>query len=286
MLVALLLPAVQAAREAARRTQCANNLKQLGLASLNFESARGWIPPSATDTTPRQGYLSWVLPYLEQSNVSSQYNTKAEWFAAENQTAIQNQLPFLYCPSTPREPRLSSGTTNSVAWTGACSDYGVMQALDGSVAAYASSVDYSTTFRRRGFTRDRETTLLVDVKDGLSNSILLVEIAGRPDIWVGNTIVDPSVVGTTAAKVAENGVWASRQFKLQPRGHTGDGLSTPGPYAVNVSNYKGVYAFHPNIAHVGMGDGSVRSLSVGINIYVFYALCTIQSSEILSPTDY
>jgi type II secretory pathway pseudopilin PulG len=284
VLIALMLPAVQAARETARRTQCANNLRQLGIASVNFKQANGYIPPSATDVTPRRGYMSYILPYLEESNVASLYDAEFEWFAPENQTAIQMQLPFVQCPSAPVNPRTSSGTTDGVSWTGACSDFGVMQGLDSSTSTYMGiSTDSS---KKRGFTRDRETTLLSAVRDGISKSVLLVEIAGRPDVWIRGAKVDPTLLGTTAAKVAENGVWASRQFKLQPRGHTVDGLSYPGICAVNCSNYKGVYSFHPEIAHIGMGDGSVQPLNVGVDIYVFYALCTIQAGETLSPEDY
>ncbi|MGD9723490.1 MAG: DUF1559 domain-containing protein [Pirellulales bacterium] len=280
MLVALLLPAVQAAREGARRTQCTNNLKQLGLATLNFEEAEGHIPPSATDLVGnRRGFMSYILPYLEETNIAEIYDPDIEWFAPQNQTAIQMQLPVLRCPSVPENPRTSTGTTDMVTWTGACSDYGVMQGLDSSTTTYMGISALKSM--KRGFTRDRQTTLLSHVTDGTSNSILLVEIAGQPDLWILGEKRDPSVIGKTPAQLAEGGVWASRKFKLSPRGHTLDGLSFPGLCALNCSNNSGMYSFHPGIALVCMGDGSVRPLEESLDIYVFYALTTIQAGEVL-----
>src|SRR4051812_40020748 len=80
VLVALLLPAVQMARESARRTQCANHLKQLGLAAHNFNDTRGWLPPSRVSndgTDANQNWLTWavlLLPFVEQQNYYSQWD--------------------------------------------------------------------------------------------------------------------------------------------------------------------------------------------------------------------
>ncbi len=109
ILIGLLLPAVQKVREAAARAQCANNLKQLALANLNYESAIGNMPPGiiSSNGAPAQfGYRtsgrSMVLPYIEQQNISNDYNFKADWFDASNQSAISQVIKTYMCPSTPR----------------------------------------------------------------------------------------------------------------------------------------------------------------------------------------
>src|SRR5262245_38179805 len=105
ILVALLLPAIQAAREAARRTQCFNNFKQMGLALLNYESTRKSFPrgrwniiPSDTSkhtvpdrSTSKSNDHSWqvvVLPYAEEQNIASQYDLKKAWFDMANRPPI------------------------------------------------------------------------------------------------------------------------------------------------------------------------------------------------------
>ena len=116
-LVALLLPAIQSARESARRTQCSNNLKQLGLALLNYESARHRFPPGAdskADPTNPQGtpynFFRWsalahLTPYMEQSAAYKSLDLTVPLYGANQQVAEQNQagvallLPEFLCPS-------------------------------------------------------------------------------------------------------------------------------------------------------------------------------------------
>ena len=97
VLVALLLPAIQAARESARRTQCLNQIRQVGLASMNYADAIGHFPPSV-DTGP-YSYLALTLPYFEGKNLQDLINFSARWDFAENDTARSTTLPFLKCPS-------------------------------------------------------------------------------------------------------------------------------------------------------------------------------------------
>ncbi len=110
ILVALLLPAVQAAREAARRSTCQNHLKQIALACLNYESTFNNFPAatgrlSTTDTSldPSWGYLAFVAPYLERSNVIDQVDESLNWYEGDNITFLLNApQPDFRCPSYSR----------------------------------------------------------------------------------------------------------------------------------------------------------------------------------------
>lgn len=285
ILIALLLPAVQAAREAARRTQCSNNFKQLGLAALNFEQAHGHFPASSWDKEePYRGYWSYLLPYLEQTTVADLYDTTANWYDAKNATAIQIELAVLRCPTAPSEPRESSGTTDGVSWTGALTDYANVENVDSSVGAWMSDI-YPDGESRDGMTDDSDVTRAAEVTDGLSNSMLHAETARMPELWIlGQKVDNYGVVGTTAEKWASRGVWGGKDASISPRGHTVDGLTSPGPCVVNCTNYKGVYAFHPGMAHIGMADGSVRPIHDGIDATVFFALASIHAGEVLDDS--
>ena len=107
ILVALLLPAVQAAREAARRSQCGNNLKQIGIAMHNYHDSYKCFPPSmiADDNgRPLHGWRTALLPYVEQQLLYDQYDCNVAWDAPENRMLLQTPLTTYRCPSEAAAP--------------------------------------------------------------------------------------------------------------------------------------------------------------------------------------
>ena len=115
VLVALLLPSVQAARESARRTQCSNNLKQIGLGFQNFTDSWHFLPPYRI----KDRYATWavlILPYVEQQAVFNQWDIMDEYY---NQKAavVQSQVSNYYCPSR-RKPMLSRTAPPKASRTG------------------------------------------------------------------------------------------------------------------------------------------------------------------------
>ncbi len=122
ILVGLLLPAVQAAREAARRMSCSNNMKQLGLALHNYESAhKKWPPSRISLTSPtifQQSWASMILPYIEQVNMHNNYRFGTPWYAAANDAMTTTRIPTMLCPSAASErdlpaTNLYSAVTNA-----------------------------------------------------------------------------------------------------------------------------------------------------------------------------
>jgi prepilin-type processing-associated H-X9-DG protein len=111
VLIALLLPAVQAAREAARRAQCTNNLKQIALAMHNYASTYDCFPPAATYDGDGKPLLSWrvlILPYLEQGPLYGQFHLDEAWDSPRNKPLADQMPNVFHCPSEPETNGLTT----------------------------------------------------------------------------------------------------------------------------------------------------------------------------------
>ena len=285
ILIALLLPAVQAAREAARRSQCSNNLKQLGLSFLNHENARGALPPAyVSDPTKPAGWGVFLLPYMELAALWDKYNLNVPFYYSDPAHGIDNQavantpITILRCPSAPpRGPytyTFSYPGYPSMSWQAWPADYSPVAAVADSLSGYLNlgqSADQLT-----GALEPDKFTLMAFIKDGTSNTILAAEIAGKNELW--QTLGDAGQ--PLSGYYGGQGGWAdatSAASKLY--GSTEDGATTPGPCGVNCSNDYGLYAFHAGGGQVLMADGSVQWLSQTLSLRVLSALVTRAGGE-------
>src|SRR5438046_1354544 len=143
-LIGLLLPAVQKVREAANRTKCQNNLKQLGLALHNYHSVLRGFPAgmvlngTSTQDAAATGY-TYMLPYLEQDNTHRLYHFEDQWYTPSNWSAVQIEIPFFFCPSNRDGGRIDlrpSAERWAVAlpeYAAAC-DYALCKGANGSLS--------------------------------------------------------------------------------------------------------------------------------------------------------
>jgi prepilin-type processing-associated H-X9-DG protein len=131
ILVALLLPAIQAAREAARRTSCLNNIMQLGLAAHSYEFSFETLPPGVTDTKgpirnePEGVHVSWIvhiLPNMEEQTLFRLFDQSAGAYADVNAKVRAAQIPPLSCPSSPANMKNEAGTVAHSSYAGCYHD--------------------------------------------------------------------------------------------------------------------------------------------------------------------
>lgn len=244
LLVMTLLPAVQAAREIARRLQCANHMKQLGLAILNYEQAHQVFPP-AYFRVPHRNLLTFLLPYLEQQAVYGDYHTEVDWSATINQAATRVNIPLFVCPSAP-------GGRNYITDYATCEDFwSVPKSHLVTSGQVAPRSNWENLFRSQllpDYPNSRPTRM-ADVSDGLSNTFMLFEDGGRPEKWVGHRRGDPTVAPYEPISGAR---WADdeAEFWVTSLGE--------GSRIINWTNANEIYSFHPGGCNFLYGDGSVR----------------------------
>jgi prepilin-type N-terminal cleavage/methylation domain-containing protein/prepilin-type processing-associated H-X9-DG protein len=296
ILIALLLPAVQKVREAANRTSCANNLKQLGLALHNFHDSRGGFPaarqdvpsyPGMVEDPPRTSWTASVLPYIEQGNLQNIYRLDRDFGEPENDGTPpytgpnagpnQTDIKLFLCPSAP--PGRKGANQRGVL------DYPPASQIRRPNPFVTNMPPSDPTWD--GVLGLNVFRRLTDITDGTSNTLLLVEDGGRNQYWemgryIGTTRPSDLIIG-------ESGAWAVPGSHLNVSGFnpanigTGDPLQ-PGPCAVNCTNDQEIYGFHPGVANVLLADGSVRPLRTGTDINIVIALITRNHGEVI-PND-
>ena len=279
LLVGLIVPAVQQAREAARRTTCRNNLKQIGLALISYESTFGVLPPSSTSQIdygiwspdPTQYHLhawsSLILPNLEQQTVQSLVNYNVSALHASNYAAAATVLPVYRCPSfdgglyseEPKYTALSTRyATRNYAAMGATTVGNLWQSPDG-------------VFYANGRTR------MADIRDGASNTFFVAESREKnASVWID---------GGTAAMVSR------RYDEADYPGFAGPESSLNyKPYYL--SNGQGIDSdYGPSSAHGSgamhlLGDGSVRFITEQITVAIYDALTTRSGGEVIDSSKF
>lgn len=278
ILIALLLPAVQSAREVARRTQCTNNLLQIGVAIEGYAASNRVYPPGVVDflgpvTNEPTGYrFSWaarILPFLEHRNVYNHLNFHLGAFADGNRTATDARLQVFLCPSTP--------FTNNMSYAGCHND--AEKPIDAD--------DHGVFFLNSRVARR-------DLVDGPAFTILAGEM--RSSIFYGNW-----AIGTAAS--LRNAGWnlngeGSPDFALlgrvgsgQSRGNGRDfdpivlkSMIESGEMTADVVG--GFGSSHPTGANFLFGDGSVRFLKNKIARPVFQALAHRHDGAIVDSDAY
>lgn len=283
ILIALLLPAVQAAREAARRSQCNNNLKQIGLALANYEGSFKVYPPGrmgcdnnairCPSIYQRVGQSAFValLPFLEQQSLYDQFDFRdgvwgytTTWIDT-NEFVIAQRVPALICPSDTSQPYsedpVVSGNYNIDPRLAATGNYAC---VGGSNFGSGDSVKYTNN----GLFYYLTAHAIRDVTDGLSSTMFVGEVT-QTHTYVSSNIWTRAVRGMDCIRSTRNPV------NTQP----GEGATFTGDSSRKLSS--AFASLHPGGANFLFGDGHVSFVSENINLTTYQALSTRAGGETL-----
>jgi len=299
VLVALLLPAVQAARESARRMSCANNLKQLGIAASNFYEANNRFPPGFAGPVPHVTYgtgnsnthswlgsIAYIAPYMEQGNAANLIKVELDYKKmagpawsneASTVTAAKSGFKSMRCPSTDSRNQRDgvvfainhylSGSSifNQVIFWGAplpagIPDLGRSNYLG--VCGRYGNFDHPEAFRFEGVLGNRTGNRFADIIDGSSNVFLFGEAIGGKRIKNNDVLPGEGLYSFS---------WMGGGTMM-----TAFGLKDAG---VSLSRWSMFSSEHPNIVQFCFADGSVRRVSMSIDNTSYFQISAMRDGE-------
>ncbi|GAA4426346.1 DUF1559 domain-containing protein [Bremerella cremea] len=315
VLIALLLPAVQQAREAARRGQCLNNMKQLALAMHNFHDTNNTFPKNAYGPNAGVTWDGWhlfsanykLLPFIEQNSLYDQFNLSGTW--NDNRTGPMNvRLQAFLCPSA-----LEAPSSSTIDWGGPGSNYAW------SSGSTPNTAHACTRNGCNGMLTTKDETKMAEVTDGLSNTIFCSEIlsgdgvANSPKypydiLYTGddspyNSIankdfptqaeidgIGSSVNSSPSGERSNNGTlwaWYSHgqsifntatppNWKYPSSG----GNCCPGGAHDWGKGFIGARSLHPGGVNVAMGDGSVRFVPETVNLLTWQRMGNARDGQV------
>lgn len=247
MLVAILLPAVQAAREAARRMSCSSNMRQWGFAVSLYEETHHCFSPAYTQG-PSHNWPVFLFPYMDQTALYEQYDFTVSWDKGSNEHLTDTvTVETLLCPSAP------GGRV-------AATDYSAIPTFGDGAKAFIFDGRLSERNCWDGIMQPTPVTVQA-VTDGLSHTMMLFEIGGRPVKYLKG-----ADVGTTSGKWGNPATAPCMHWRH-------------GPVVMNVDNSDGIYSFHPGGAQFLYADCTVRFHPESLDIEEFASLYTIAAGD-------
>ena len=247
ILISLLLPAVQAAREAARRISCSNNLRQIGIGLHGYHATHNCFPPGCSE--PYGNLIAWsafLLPYIEQNNLHDLFHFDKKFSDVENSKATHHVIATYLCPST---SRLDPGRAGNVTVGGSASDHPDGMGCTDYGGMYGWSNPQGAKSKPGVMVYDRVISI-AQIPDGTSCTIIVAEDTGRG--W------------------EKNGEWANGQNIFDQSG------------PINLMQDNEMWSDHSGGVNAAFCDGAAHFLSELLDVGVVEALCSRKGEEIIN----
>ncbi len=314
MLIAVLLPAVNSARETAQRTSCQNNMRNIALATLSFNTTKGHFPPAGThthrldkDSIPQppqiaaHGVITRLLPYLDEAAAFGQLDLRYNFNDKVHKTASgatnfelthQDMGGVLICPSAPGG-RIDEAPSDYAPVNRVVPNTGLKPLIgnvitdrslknpqknpDGSYVVWDGILQFEEVWLENGrYVVDRRRITTDRVRDGLSSTILFVEDAGRPHCYTGGRRGCLSSNGVLVdVTYSSRHNWASWQLYIALNDYCYQSQ------LINCGNNSQPYSFHTRGINVAKADSSVEFLSDGMDAEAFVSLVTMNGGEVI-----